>query len=191
MKRITTALLIAMAAVLLSGCAVAAAFDVPEEEKEVEFAYVHDWAEPKVPEGAVRIAKERDELEAAKAEQAQQEAQAAQEQAEYYGYDESLNNNPAYLNYGQGWDNGDGFRSQGVRDFNGTTETWYSSNVAYHYRTGEWHTDDEGYYRDADGYYVVASEDHAQGEVFETSKGEARVYDSGCANGVTDFYTNF
>ena len=88
-------------------------------------------------------------------------------------------------------DNGDGFVSQGVRDYDGTKETWYSSNILYHYRTPEWTPDDEGYYRDADGYYVVASTDHGQGEVIDTSKGEAKVYDTGCASGVTDFYTNF
>lgn len=88
-------------------------------------------------------------------------------------------------------DNGDGFVSQGVRDYNGTKETWYSSNILYHYRTPEWTPDSEGYYRDADGYYVVASTDHGQGEVIDTSKGEAKVYDTGCASGVTDFYTNF
>lgn len=92
---------------------------------------------------------------------------------------------------GHSYDNGDGFAFDGVRDYNGTTETWYSSNQAYHYRTGEWTPDDEGYYRDADGYYVVASEDHADGEVFDTSKGKAKVYDGGCDSGVTDFYVNF
>lgn len=87
--------------------------------------------------------------------------------------------------------NGDGFMQQGVRDYGDTTETWYSSNQTYHERTGEWTPDDEGYYRDSEGYYVVASEDHAQGEVIDTSKGKAKVYDSGCDNGVTDFYVNF
>lgn len=73
----------------------------------------------------------------------------------------------------------------------GRTETWYSSNVLYHYRTSEWTLDSEGFYRDADGYYVVAASDMEQGTVFEGSKGECKVYDCGCADGVTDYYVNW
>ena len=186
---------LAMAAALMAGwllvtvvgCASAQAHQVPQdEEPTAEFAYVHDWSEPKVPSGMVRIKAEIDaraakaEEERVAAEKAEQEAWEA-EQAYYADYSASYA--PV--------DNGDGFISEGVRDYNGTTETWYSSNQAYHYRTDEWTADEEGYYRDADGYYVVASEDHAKGEVFETSKGEARVYDGGCESGVVDFYTNF
>lgn len=84
---------------------------------------------------------------------------------------------------------GDGFKQQGVRSgVDSDTETWYSSNQAYHYRTAEWSVDDEGYYRDSDGYYVVASDDYEQGSVVNTSKGEAKVYDSGTASGNIDMY---
>lgn len=192
MKRTLNALLIATALMLsavLTACATAQA-DAPEKPA-VEFKYVHDWSEPKEPQGMVRIKQEMD----AKAAESQSEAPIAEQvdsqpdywDGNYYSgpYDPELNNNPAYIN------GGDGFMQQGVREFEGRTETWYSSNQAYHYRTGEWTADDEGYYRDSDGYYVVASEDHAEGEVFNTSKGKAKVYDSGCDSGVTDFYTNF
>ena len=145
------------------------------------FAYVHDWAEPKVPNGAVRIVQEME----AKVVQ-EPEPEPEPEYVEYY--EEPV----YYYDSGSSEFSGDGFMQQGVREgVNGTTETWYSSNAAYHYRTGEWSVDDNGYYRDSDGYYVVASEDHAQGEVIETSVGEAKVYDSGCDNGVVDFYVNF
>lgn len=84
---------------------------------------------------------------------------------------------------------GDGFMQEGVRaGVDSDTETWYSSNVAYHYRTSEWTPDDEGYYRDADGYYVVASDDYPEGTVVTTSKGEAKVYDSGTDSGNIDMY---
>ena len=73
----------------------------------------------------------------------------------------------------------------------GRTETYYSSNVLYHYRTNEWTLDDEGFYRDADGYYVVAASDMEQGATFTGSKGECKVYDCGCADGVTDYYVNW
>jgi hypothetical protein len=79
----------------------------------------------------------------------------------------------------------------GVNYHDGRTETYYSSNVLYHYRTNEWTLDDEGFYRDADGYYVVAASDMEQGATFTGSKGECKVYDCGCADGVTDYYVNW
>lgn len=86
----------------------------------------------------------------------------------------------------------DGLTMQGgVNEHDGRTETWYSSNVLYHYRTSEWTLDSEGFYRDADGYYVVAASDMEQGSVFEGSKGECKVYDCGCADGVTDYYVGW
>lgn len=81
--------------------------------------------------------------------------------------------------------------SQGVNNYNGRRETWYSSNVLYHYRTGEWTPDSNGVYRDSDGYVVVAASDLPQGSTVETSHGTGKVYDSGCAAGTTDIYTNW
>lgn len=79
----------------------------------------------------------------------------------------------------------------GVVDGPNGIETSYSSNVLYHANTSEWTPDEYGFYRTDDGYYVVASSDYEQGTVIETSRGEAKVLDSGCASGVTDFYTNW
>ena len=76
----------------------------------------------------------------------------------------------------------------GVNYHDGRTETYYSSNVLHHYRTDEWTVDEEGFYRDDQGRYVVAASDMEQGTVFEGSKGECVVLDSGCAEGVTDYY---
>lgn len=88
--------------------------------------------------------------------------------------------------------NGSGLtRSSGVNNYNGRRETYYSSNVLYHHRTGEWTQDSEGFWRDSDGYYVVAAGDKAQGSTFTGSKGECKVYDSGCAAGTTDYYTGW
>lgn len=77
----------------------------------------------------------------------------------------------------------------GVYEFGGRVETYYSSNVAYHYRTPEWTVDGQGFYRTSEGYYVVAASDYPQGELIETSMGTAQVLDSGCDYGITDFYT--
>ena len=98
-----------------------------------------------------------------------------------------------YYDYGySGGGSSDGFMQAGVRDgVDSDTETWYSSNQAYHYRTSEWSPDDEGYYRDSNGYYVVASSDYPEGTVIETSKGEAIVLDDGTSSGNVDFYVNW
>ena len=79
----------------------------------------------------------------------------------------------------------------GVNYYDGRRETYYSSNVLYHYRTAEWWVDDEGFYRTDDGYYVVAASDMEQGTVFEGSKGECIVLDCGCADGTTDYYVRW
>lgn len=81
--------------------------------------------------------------------------------------------------------------SGGVNYYNGRKETWYSSNVLYHYRTPEWTCGADGVYRDADGYVVVAASDRPQGSIIDTSYGPGKVLDSGCASGTTDIYTNW
>ena len=121
------------------------------------------------------------------AEQAALEAEQAEQQAAYY-YE------PTY--YAPSYDASayptDGLTPQsGVNAYNGRVETYYSSNVLYHYNTAAWTVDDEGFYRTDEGYYVVAASDMPQGTTFETSKGTAQVLDSGCAEGVTDFYTRW
>lgn len=82
-------------------------------------------------------------------------------------------------------------RSGGVFNYNGRRETYYSSRVLYHHRTSEWSIDSEGFYRTAEGYYVVAASDMAQGTVFQGSKGMCQVLDSGCAANVTDYYVSW
>ena len=90
------------------------------------------------------------------------------------------------------YSNGSGLtRSSGVNYFGGRKETYYSSRVLRHYRTSEWTIDAEGFYRTSDGYYVVAASDMPQGSIITTSKGAAKVLDSGCAAGVTDFYVSW
>lgn len=81
--------------------------------------------------------------------------------------------------------------SSGVFYFNGRRETYYSSRVLYHHRTPEWWVDGEGFYRTAEGYYVVAASDMAQGTVFQGGKGLCQVLDAGCAAGTTDYYVNW
>lgn len=93
---------------------------------------------------------------------------------------------------GQYYSNGSGLTQQsGVNYYDGRRETYYSSQVLYHYRTPEWTADSEGFYRDSAGRYVVAASDMPQGTVFTGSKGECIVADSGCAANTTDYYVNW
>lgn len=79
----------------------------------------------------------------------------------------------------------------GVNEYDGRTETYYSSNVLYHYRTNEWWLDEEGFYRTDEGFYVVAASDMEQGTTFEGSKGTCIVLDTGCDAGITDYYVRW
>lgn len=84
-------------------------------------------------------------------------------------------------------------KSKGVFYFNGHRETWYSERVlpggGLHI-PGR-HTDEAGLVRDGDGYICVASVDYPKGTVVQTSLGAGKVYDSGCASGTIDIYTNW
>ena len=79
----------------------------------------------------------------------------------------------------------------GIYEYGGRTETWYSSEVAYHWQTPEWWVDDEGFYRTPEGYYVIAASDYEQGEVIEGSKGLCQVLDCGCDARISDYYVNW
>ena len=123
----------------------------------------------------------RDEALAAKERQLERQRQqrAAQQQQQQAAQQQSYSGNSG------------SFKSQGVIYQNGIRYTYYSSNVLYHYRTPEWNAGSDGIYRDSAGYIVVASSDHSQGSVVSTPFGDGKVYDSGCASGTIDIYTNF
>mgnify|MGYP002558259471 FL=1 len=78
-------------------------------------------------------------------------------------------------------------KASGVNYYGGRRETYYSSNVLYHYLTPTWTLDSEGFYRDGDNY-VVAASDMPQGTIFPCSKGTCIVLDTGCPAGTTDYY---
>ena len=106
-----------------------------------------------------------------------------------YSYTPSANPAPTYT--APSSDSGN-FQADGVWYDENYRYTWYSSNAAYHYRTPEWTAGSDGVYRDSEGYVVVASSDYAQGTVIEdTPFGAVKVYDTGCASGTLDIYTNY
>ena len=49
----------------------------------------------------------------------------------------------------------------------------------------------DGTIRDSSNYICVASVDHPWGTVVNTSLGPGKVYDSGCASGTIDIYTDW
>lgn len=80
------------------------------------------------------------------------------------------------------------FRSRGVIYHNGHRFTYYSSNVLYHYRTSEWTPDNLGFYRDKDGYLVVAADFISQGSKISTPWGIGKKYDCGAGSNTVDMY---
>ena len=81
----------------------------------------------------------------------------------------------------------------GVVYFNGHRETYYSQKVlpGYGLNIPGRHVASDGTIRDENGYICVASSDHPKGTVVETSLGTGKVYDSGCASGTIDIYTDW
>ena len=71
----------------------------------------------------------------------------------------------------------------------GYVETYYDASA--HYMAGDWSVDSEGFYHDSDGRYVVGVDINSglnYGDVVQTGKGEAVVYDYGAGvSNVHDF----
>lgn len=140
-------------------------------------------AEITLEEANEALAARKEEEEAER--QRQEEAAAARRASESATVSSGT---PAYENSGSGLT-----KSGGVYFYNGHKETYYSSRVLRHYRIGEWHVDSEGFWRTAEGYYVVAanSAEYSEGTLVDTSKGLAQVLDSGCSYGTIDMYVNW
>lgn len=82
-----------------------------------------------------------------------------------------------------------------IANFNGHKETYYSERVLP--GTGlnipGRHVADDGTVRDGDGYICVAANQQymQKGTILITSLGPAKVYDTGCAEGIIDIYVNW
>lgn len=83
--------------------------------------------------------------------------------------------------------------SKGVVYFNGHRETYYSQRVlpGKGLKIPGRHVASDGTIRDKDNYICVASSDHKKGTLVLTSLGMGKVYDSGCASGTIDLYTDW
>ena len=87
-------------------------------------------------------------------------------------------------------------KSMGVIFDDGVKYTWYSQNVLPGGGLTELNSngrtvDENGYITDGEGYISVASSDYPIGTVLDTPFGQAKVYDTGCAAGVVDIYTDW
>lgn len=85
--------------------------------------------------------------------------------------------------------------SKGVVYFNGHRETYYSQKVlpGYGLKIPGRHVASDGTVRDKNGYIVLAAhfDDYKRGSIVETSLGTGKVYDTGCAKGTIDIYTDW
>lgn len=86
-------------------------------------------------------------------------------------------------------------KSKGALYYNNHKETYYSQRVlpGTSLNIPGRHVADDGTVRDGEGYICVAANSSylSKGSVVKTSLGPAKVYDSGCASGVIDIYTNW
>ena len=169
------------ACLLLSGCAAASADDDGAEQRDFEQVADTPGDSGEMAEGSAPAAPA--EQPAAEADREAQPEPAPADAAG--GYDEELNNNPAYLDHGR-FVQGDreGLNSfDGTYEFNGREETYYANRAVY---DDQLWVDEEGFFRTDDGKYVVASSDYKKGAVIEISRGEAVVMDDGGDPGNVD-----
>ncbi len=143
---------------------------------------------------------------AAKAAQAAQAARAAQEAkaAEEAAQEASIQQGGGAGNANNAWAPSGGSYSYpsgpgqlnprvGVVYYNGHRETYYSQRVlpGGGLNIPGRHIAGDGTIRDENGYLCLASSDHARGTIVQTSLGPGIVYDSGCASGTIDIYTDW
>lgn len=86
-------------------------------------------------------------------------------------------------------------KARGAIYYENHKETYYSERVlpGTSLNIPGRHVADDGTVRDGDGYICVAANSGylSKGTVVKTSMGPAKVYDSGCASGIIDIYTNW
>lgn len=85
------------------------------------------------------------------------------------------------------------FKYHGVLHETNWRWTYYSSRVLYHYMTPQWWCDENGIWRDSNGYAIVACDSKPQGTVIDTELfGKCIVMDCGVGrNDTLDLYVNW
>ncbi len=162
------------------------------DEKTEELTALLDEEEALQAELKDKISDKEEELEEAKAaEEAAARARAflAGSSGGYDGTYVSNAENYYDIDYSDGKLN----NVNGVVYYGGHRETWYTQKLLPGeglYVPGRYVASD-GTVRDGDGYIVLASSDLSKGTVVETTLGAGKVYDSGCAAGTVDLYTDW
>lgn len=142
-------------------------------------------------------AKKAAEEAARKAEEEAKAKKAAEASAQAKNDKTDKNKPSSSSSSGGGYDmpsgNGVLTKHKGVNYFNGHKETYYSQKVlpGHGLNIPGRHVASDGTIRDKDGYICVASSDYPKGTVVQTSLGAGKVYDSGCAKGTIDLYTDW
>lgn len=82
---------------------------------------------------------------------------------------------------------------KGVVYYNGHRETYYSQRVlpGGGLNIPGRHVAKDGTIRDQDGNICVANIDYPKGTIIQTSLGRGKIYDTGCASGTVDIYTDW
>lgn len=170
----------------------------------------------KAEETSTDLAKFKKQLEALRAEEARKAAEEAAKQAAAANKNNQNNNNASTNTSGSGSSSSGGSTSsggssssgggynyptsggaltpeKGVVYYNGHRETYYSQKVlpGGGLNIPGRHVAADGTIRDANGYICVASSDLPWGSLVETSLGMGKVYDTGCASGTIDIYTDW
>ena len=165
--------------------------DIPEETEDVEIIEAEEVQEPIQEESIeVYIEPSVDEVYKSESQYIEPEYVEAAYTPEIESYEPEVKS--SYYNTYTGDFYSDGI----VYGEDGTRYTWYSQNVLpgsglYELNSNGRHVNDSGFVCDGDGYIAVASSDHAIGTIVSTPFGDAKVYDTGCASGTIDIYTNY
>lgn len=110
---------------------------------------------------------------------------------------QAINNGSFKLEYSKAYDTKTSglTKSKGAIYYDNHKETYYSERIlkGSSLNIPGRHTAEDGTVRDGDGYICVAANPSylSKGTIVKTSLGPAKVYDTGCASGIVDIYTNW
>lgn len=173
-----------------------AALQTKADEMSTDLASLKSQIQKLRDEEAKKAAEEARKKAEAEA-QAKKEAEAAEAaaQANKEATDNKTASNSSSSGTKYDMPSGDGVltKKKGVNYYKGHRETYYSQRVlpGHGLNIPGRHVASDGTIRDKDGYICVASSDYPKGTVVETSLGPGKVYDSGCAKGTIDLYTDW
>lgn len=164
-----------------------------QKKMEQELAEQKAALDEKAKATSADLVKLNSEIEKLREEEARKAAEEAKKAAEASKNQSSSSSSSSGGGYN--YPSGEGVLTpeKGVNYFNGHRETYYSQKVlpGHGLNIPGRHVASDGTIRDKDGYICVASSDYPKGTVVETSLGPGKVYDSGCAPGTIDIYTDW